>query len=217
MARHGTNAGYQQHLRTGVPLCTQCRRAHNAHRRGEKPPAPTRTVLPTRWMDRAACAGILDFPDWPVDRQKTHCGRCPVQAACLDFALAQPEIVRDSATFAGLTGREQIEERRQRRQAARGRVDQDGFDITTTPQPAVAHKAAPRLEVNAQLPGVRERRRVLVDNVAFLLGAGTGPEEAARRLGKTTEALSRALQRAGRYDLARPFQAAHQRTRGGEG
>jgi hypothetical protein len=34
---HGTNAGYSMHYERGIPLCDECRRAHNAHvRRRER-------------------------------------------------------------------------------------------------------------------------------------------------------------------------------------
>lgn len=39
------------------------------------------------------------------------------------------------------------------------------------------------------------------------------PDVAAARIGMTPAAIARALQRARRYDLARPYQALHERTR----
>lgn len=47
---------------------------------------------PATWTGRAACAGLnpgLFFPDRGTSTSEARqvCGRCPVQGACLDYAL----------------------------------------------------------------------------------------------------------------------------------
>lgn len=52
----------------------------------------------------------------------------------------------------------------------------------------------------------RTPRDVVVEEVLFLSAAGVPAPEVLNRLGMTATAVSRALQRSERYDLARPFQ-----------
>jgi WhiB family transcriptional regulator, redox-sensing transcriptional regulator len=54
------------------------------------------TTEPPRWQDDALCAqvgGDIFFPEkgQPVRDAKALCDRCPVQAACLEDALARDE------------------------------------------------------------------------------------------------------------------------------
>jgi hypothetical protein len=63
---------------------------------------------------------------------------------------------------------------------------------------------------NRVLDGARSRAD-LIDDVETL--RGVDPETAARRIAKKPEAIARGLYRAGRPDLARPFEAAAKRAR----
>ena len=49
------------------------------------------------------------------------------------------------------------------------------------------------------------RTNTLIENVTFMLSTGEHPWRIAQRLDMTLSAVSRALQRAGRHDLARHF------------
>jgi len=73
----------------------------------------------TTWWARAACRGIdpdLFFPERgdnaAVAAARTVCQGCPVQGACLDYALA---ICEDRGIFGGLTGTQRRALRRARR------------------------------------------------------------------------------------------------------
>jgi len=46
---------------------------------------------------------------------------------------------------------------------------------------------------------------VLVEEVEWFLAAGVHPAWVGKALGKSLNAIEKACQRAGRYDLARPF------------
>lgn len=211
MARHGTYAGYQRHLALKQPACLDCRRAQRAYRLGELDLVPTRTVLPTAWMRAAACLGVKRFTEKSIDEQREGwCDTCPVRVDCLEFGLAQPEIVRDSATFGGLTAREQIEERRRRRGDARGELDVDGFEIEPLPAAAVAcTTSGQQLRVSGSTPEkVVQRWEDMVQDVTDLLDARERVETICERLGRKPETLAKSLQRAGRPDLAGPFHAA---------
>ena len=72
------------------------------------------------WRDRAACAGRLDLfdePDaegprqrqWREDAARRVCATCPVQPACLRFALATNQA---GGIWGGLDGRQRRAERR---------------------------------------------------------------------------------------------------------
>ena len=50
------------------------------------------------------------------------------------------------------------------------------------------------------------RTNTLIENVDFMLATGEHPWRIAQRLDMTLSAVSRALQRAGRHDLARLFE-----------
>lgn len=50
------------------------------------------------------------------------------------------------------------------------------------------------------------RPHILIEDVTFMLATGEHPWRIAQRLGMTLSAMSRALQRAGRHDLARHFE-----------
>ena len=47
---------------------------------------------------------------------------------------------------------------------------------------------------------------ILIEDVTFMLATGEHPWRIAQRLDMTLAAMSRALQRAGRHDLARLFE-----------
>ena len=49
------------------------------------------------------------------------------------------------------------------------------------------------------------RPHILIEDVDFMLSTGEHPWRIAQRLDMTLAAMSRALQRAGRHDLARHF------------
>lgn len=208
MARHGTLAGYELHRRQDSPVCARCKRARNQYQQyGDTTPAPTRTVLDTGWMTRSACLGISEFPDWPYEQQQPYCQACPVASDCLEFGLAQSEIVKDCATYGGLTGRDLIEERRRRRAAAAAQLGEDGFELEPSAA-AVAYTMAPaQLRVSASLPHVVERRLALIEDVTDMLGAGETPVRICARLGRSADALVHALVRAGHPELAAHFYA----------
>jgi WhiB family redox-sensing transcriptional regulator len=78
------------------------------------------------WRDRAACAGPgispdLFFPDpgqrGKVARARRVCARCPVQAPCLEDALATPGLL-DDGIRAGTTAKDRSTLRARRRGAA---------------------------------------------------------------------------------------------------
>ena len=77
------------------------------------------------WRQRALCRGVgpsLFFPltltDGDVEAAKRLCGECPVQAPCLEFALATNE---GEGVWGGMDWRERRLVRRSRRaQAAVG-------------------------------------------------------------------------------------------------
>lgn len=70
----------------------------------------------TDWRERAACRGkgpALFYPDeWHGTAAKAVCGRCPVRAECLDFALSVP-VDQDRGVWGGLTEGERKQRRRQ--------------------------------------------------------------------------------------------------------
>jgi len=51
-----------------------------------------------------------------------------------------------------------------------------------------------------------DRPHILIEDVTFMLATGGHPWRIAQRLDMTLAAMSRALQRAGRHDLARLFE-----------
>lgn len=59
----------------------------------------------------------------------------------------------------------------------------------------------------------RQHTHDLAEDVAFLIDAGAGADEIARRLGKSGEALWRSMQRIGRHDLAAHFSYERDRNR----
>ena len=56
----------------------------------------------------------------------------------------------------------------------------------------------------------------LIEDVEWLLSWDCSPEHIARRLGRTTTGIHRALLRHGRSDLAAPFNAEYQRQKAAE-
>ena len=92
-------------------------------------PAPDRSpaegmnphiLIPTPWMDNAACADAdpdLFFVDVgeSADEAKAICSRCPVQTDCLDFALASHERF---GIWGGMSSRQRRVEARRRKEAA---------------------------------------------------------------------------------------------------
>ena len=81
--------------------------------------------MTTHWRDSASCRGISgdvfitpgdadDEPPWPTQRQLAHCGRCPVTAQCLDYALRYRV---EFGTWGGVTAyqRRQLTRRQSRR------------------------------------------------------------------------------------------------------
>jgi WhiB family redox-sensing transcriptional regulator len=78
------------------------------------------------WRDRAACAGPGIDPEtfYPapgergkVAKAKRVCARCPVQAPCLEDALATPGLL-DDGIRAGTTPKDRSALRARRRRAA---------------------------------------------------------------------------------------------------
>jgi hypothetical protein len=51
---------------------------------------------PYPWMRRAACAGIRDFVDRPVDEQLAYCARCDVKSECALLALKTITYTKDA-------------------------------------------------------------------------------------------------------------------------
>jgi hypothetical protein len=48
------------------------------------------------WEERAACAGLLTFADWPVDSQREWCSDCPVRNECLRLGLQTIPTAKDA-------------------------------------------------------------------------------------------------------------------------
>jgi len=66
------------------------------------------------WHQRAACRGqtpAFFVKGTPPTRTRQICAGCPVQVACLQYALADPELV---GLWGGTTERERAEMRRER-------------------------------------------------------------------------------------------------------
>lgn len=63
------------------------------------------------WMDRAECAGIWRFVDWPRDERMAYCDHCPVRAECEEYGVEvnSSRLVSDAKSpgamvpFGGLT------------------------------------------------------------------------------------------------------------------
>lgn len=80
---------------------------------------PTLTV-PETWRDLARCRGIDPLVFHPVneddaDEAKAICELCPVQDACLEYAIAARE---KDGVWGGLTARERRRVIRRRRRSA---------------------------------------------------------------------------------------------------
>lgn len=77
------------------------------------------TTRAPSWRDQAACWGVdadIMFPsDGAIAHAQAICARCPVRAACLEYALAKPEL---HGVWGGASERERLRMRRQRRRAA---------------------------------------------------------------------------------------------------
>jgi WhiB family redox-sensing transcriptional regulator len=79
----------------------------------------------SRWRDDALCRQIGDGVEWfpakgeNVRPAKRVCGSCPVQAACLRFAMDNRI---DDGVFGGLSGRERINLRREIGRATQDRA-----------------------------------------------------------------------------------------------
>ncbi|MGZ4677460.1 MAG: WhiB family transcriptional regulator [Acidimicrobiia bacterium] len=80
------------------------------------------TLIPNRprWMARSACAGRGIEPFFPTpgadsSEARAICAGCPVQAECLEFALADRTV---DGIWAGTDDKDRRRIRRERRQAA---------------------------------------------------------------------------------------------------
>ncbi|MBX3314951.1 MAG: WhiB family transcriptional regulator [Actinobacteria bacterium] len=74
----------------------------------------------TSWRTKAACIGLEAFTFYPetdedADKAKEVCALCPVQSACLEYALARRE---KEGVWGGCTERERRRIIRQRRRTA---------------------------------------------------------------------------------------------------
>ena len=94
-------------------------------------------------------------------------------------------------------------------------TDQLTCPVCEQPMPARNAHGGPRVVCSTDCAHERSRegRNARVEDVEDLLSMGECPERIARRLDVTLAALSRQLMRAGRYDLARPFNALDHRQR----
>ena len=71
----------------------------------------------TEWMDDAACRGVdpdLFHNRYQVGEAKEVCRGCPVRLACLEYALAAPEL---RGVLGGVTTKERVRLRRRLRLA----------------------------------------------------------------------------------------------------
>ncbi len=149
------------------------------------------------WMDRIACGGIPGFTRLPWPEQLKLCNVCEVRAECLEFGLETCElgmVKRQGTVYGGVAPHDLHQMLKQRARST-----------------AAACPAPARLQVTAQLPHVQARREDLVETVTELLADRQTPEAIAARLGRTTEAIARALHRAGVDTLAPMFEAAARR------
>src|ERR1700688_2300680 len=92
----------------------------------EVSPVVVQLLRRPRWQTRAACRGerVATFiPDrgGPTARAKQLCSRCTVQAECLKYALAVPDLV---GYWAGTNERE-----RRRLRANSRRVDRESVSV----------------------------------------------------------------------------------------
>lgn len=76
--------------------------------------------MTTTWRSKAACNGLdpqIFYPETDEDAEvaKAVCGGCPVQGACLEYALARRE---KEGVWGGCTERERRRIIRQRRRTA---------------------------------------------------------------------------------------------------
>jgi WhiB family redox-sensing transcriptional regulator len=74
----------------------------------------------TSWRTKAACIGLEAFTFYPetdedAEKAKAVCALCPVQSACLEYALARRE---KEGVWGGCTERERRRIIRQRRRTA---------------------------------------------------------------------------------------------------
>ncbi|HEC11258.1 MAG TPA: WhiB family transcriptional regulator [Acidimicrobiales bacterium] len=88
--------------------------------RSPNPPRSVSTVVDKLWQIQAACRGLDAQIFYPVseddtDRAKAVCAACPVQATCLEYALAVRE---KEGVWGGATEAERRRIIRQRRRAA---------------------------------------------------------------------------------------------------
>lgn len=98
---HGTERGYRQHRRRDIPLCAECREAHNTHvrerarkRRGDTTPEPPKIINRKRLATPAPDCGTPE-----AKRRQRRAGQvCPTCAARTRRARADRARAQREAT-----------------------------------------------------------------------------------------------------------------------
>ena len=71
----------------------------------------------------------------------------------------------------------------------------------------------PAEAIAATTAAAHARLAAMIEDVEWLLSDGVDPEQVAARVGSNVQAIARRLYRAGRHDLARPFERLAQQRR----